>query len=123
MFEMILDDVAGILRGTFLQGDRIGLFIAFSAVLAAALMMRRSSQVVSMTIVALLLFVVGGFVRAVFFASTMQTTAVQGRLFNQFEASWLQFMNLQAGALLAYFLAFMVLVFFLYAIKSVLARG
>ena len=108
MFEMILNDVAGILRGTFLQGDRIGLLIAFGAVLAAALIMRRSSQVGSMTILALVLFVIGGFLRSVFFSNGQQPIDVQDRLVHQLEATWLQFMNLQAGAMLAYFIAFMV---------------
>lgn len=122
MLEMIIDDVVGTFRGTFLNGDMIALAIAFGSVVIAALVMRRGTQIGSMTLLALVLFVLGGYLRGVF--AVPADAALQGsRMVNQLERSWSQFMGLQASALLAYFIAFMLFIFILFALKSVVARG
>lgn len=124
MLETILNDVLSILRATFLGGDWVGLGIAFGAVLIAAIMMRRGSQIGSMTLLALALFAAGGYLRGVF-AGTAPTGAELsgGVLVAQLEASWASFMGLTAASLLAYFIAFMVLIFVIFGAKSVASRG
>lgn len=122
MLETIINDVSGIFRATFLTGDWIGLLIAFGSVLVASLVMQRGTQVGSMTLLALVLFAIGGFLRG-YFRGVPAEGATQGdRAVMQLEASWLHFMNLQAGTLLAYFIAFMFLILILYGMRSVLGR-
>ena len=119
MIETIVNDVSGILRATFLTNDWIALVIAFGSVLVGALLMQRSTQIGSMTILALVVFVLGGFLRGVFSGSG----AAASNAHSQLEASWLRFMDMQAGTLLAYFLAFMLLILVLYGVKAILSRG
>lgn len=125
MFDTIIGDVQAILQATFLRGDWISLALAFGSVLAAALMMRRGGQIGSMTLLALLIFAIGSFLRGILTtpAGEAGVSATGRRVANQLEASWGQLMNLQAGTLLAYFLAFMVLIFLIFGLKSVLNRG
>ena len=121
MLEMILNDVAGIVRGTFLNGDWISLAIAFGSVLIASFAMQRVSQIGAMTLLGLTLFVLGGFLRGVFQTAAPSTTGAN--VGAQVEASWTHFMGMQAGTLLAYFIAFMLLIMFVFGLKSVVSRG
>ncbi|MFC2951604.1 hypothetical protein ACFOOP_06670 [Marinicaulis aureus] len=126
MLETIINDVINIFEGVFLSGDLIALVIAFGSVLVAVMLMRRSTQIGSMTLLGLLLFVIGGFLRGVFRGPVPEDTAAvatTNRAVNQLEYSWLQFMDMQAGTLLAYFIAFMVLILIFFGVKSMLARG
>ena len=123
MLEMILNDVLAIIRATFLNGDMISLLIAFGSVLIASLVMRRGGQIGSMTLLALTLFAIGGYLRGVFAGPTPEGGVTGGRLVNQLEASWSVFMGLTAATLLAYFIAFMVLIFLIFGVRSVVARG
>ena len=124
MLEMILNDVLGIIRATFLNGDWISVLIAFGSVAIAALVMRRGAQIGSMTLLALTIFAIGGYLRGVFAATPTEQTGLvtAGRLASQLEASWGVFMNLTAATLLAYFIAFMVLIFVLFGVRSVFSR-
>lgn len=124
MLQSILNDVTGVLSATFLTGDWVALAIASVSVLAAALLMQRGGQITSMTMLALLLFALGGYGRNVLAGpATAEPGGAVSRLSKQLEASLSQFMTMQAGALLAYFLAFMVLILALFGLKSVLSRG
>jgi hypothetical protein len=123
MLEAILNDVVGVFRATFLGGDLIGLAIAAGAVLIAALVMQRGSQIGSMTLLALAIFALGGFIRGVMrgpIAEDGGSVAAQtgSRAAGQLDASWSQFAGMPAGVLLAYFIAFMILILVIYGIKS-----
>lgn len=122
MLQSIVNDVIGIFNATFLAGDWIALAIAFGSVLIAGLMMQRGGQIGSMTLLALILFAIGGYLRGAFRAASAEGAA-GNRFTSQLEASWAQFMSLQAGTLLAYFIAFMVLIMVLFGLKSALSRG
>lgn len=122
MFEVIASDVTGIFRETFLQGDWIALAIAFGSVFIVALMMRRGTQIGSMTLLALALFAVGCFLRGAFIGPE-GASVTGGALMAQLETNWAHFMMMQAGTLLAYFVTFMLCIFILFALKSVIARG
>ncbi len=125
MLETIINDVTRIFEGVFLDGDLIALVIAFGSVVVAAIIMRRPTQIGSMTLLGLVLFVVGGYLRGLFRGPAPEdtaATATANRAVNQIEYSWMQFMDMQAGTLLAYFIAFMVLIFVLFGLKSVLVR-
>jgi len=124
MLEMMANDVLSVMRGTFLNGDWISLLIAFGAVLVSALAMRRGTQIGSMTLLALTLFAVGGYLRGVFAGPTPEGGSVTGgRLVGQLEASWGVFMGLTAATLLAYFIAFMLLILVLFGARSIFGRG
>lgn len=122
MLEMIFNDVLNVSRSTFLNGDWIGMLIAFASVLVAAFVMRRGTQIGSMTLLALTLFALGGYLRGVFSAES-ESTLSGGRLAEQLEMSWLSFMGMTAANLLAYFLAFMVLILVLFGAKALFSRG
>jgi len=122
MIEMIMSDVSSIFRNTFLNGDWVSLAIAFGSVLVAALIMRRGTQIGSMTLLALVLFVIGCFFRGLL-AAPAEIGVTGGRALGQMEANWTQFMSMQAGTLLAYFVTFMLLIFALFAIKSAISRS
>lgn len=122
MLHSIMNDVVGVLNATFLTGDWIALAIASISVLAAALLMQRGGQIASMTLLALFLFALGGYGRSFLMAPGTAEGSSLSRLSGQFESSLSQFMNMQAGALLAYFLAFMVLIMLLFGLKSALSR-
>ena len=124
MLEMMANDVLSVMRGTFLNGDWISLLIAFGAVLVSALAMRRGTQIGSMTLLALTLFAVGGYLRGVFAGPTPEGGSVTGgRLVGQLEVSWGVFMGLTAATLLAYFIAFMLLILVLFGARSIFGRG
>ncbi|MHA7873709.1 MAG: hypothetical protein ACX939_15270, partial [Hyphococcus sp.] len=108
---------------TFLSGDMISIFIALGSVMVAALLMRRGGQIGSMTLLALVLFALGGYLRGVFAGPTTASGVTGGRLVNQLEASWSVFMGLTAATLLAYFIAFMVLIIVLFGVKNLIARS
>lgn len=122
MLQVILNDVVGVLNATFLTGDWVGLAIASVSVLAAALLMQRGGQIASMTLLALFLFALGGYVRGVLMAPAGTNDSSISMFSGQLEASLSQFMNMNAGGLLAYFLAFMVLILVLFSLKAVLSR-
>ena len=73
MIEMIINDVSGIFRTTFLNGDWVSLAIAFGSVLVASLVMQRLTQIGSMTLLALTLFVLGGYLRGVLRSAAPET--------------------------------------------------
>ncbi|MEE2691005.1 MAG: hypothetical protein VX640_05620 [Pseudomonadota bacterium] len=123
MLETIVNDVAGIIRHTFFSGDWVALLIAFGSVLLASLMMQRGTQIGSMTLLALVLFAIGGFLRGFFRGAPTEGATYGDRAVNQLQYSWNSFMGMQAGTLLAYFIAFMVLIFLIFGVRSVLSRG
>ena len=123
MLETIVNDVTGIIRHTFLSGDWIALLIAFGSVLVASLVMKRGTQIGSMTLLALVLFAVGGYLRGMFRGPGSEQVTYGDRAVNQLQYSWASFMDMQAGTLLAYFIAFMVLIFVIFGVRSVLSRG
>jgi hypothetical protein len=124
MLEAIFSDVMAIFRATFLSGDLIGLGIAAAAILVASLAMSRGTQVGSMTLLALTLFALGGFARGFLKSGSAEAPGgAVSRVSSQLEASWAQFANMQAGTLLAYFIAFMALILVIFGLKSALNRG
>ena len=123
MLETVINDVTGIFRTTFLGSDLIALIIAFGSVLVASLLMRRGTQIGSMTLLALVLFAIGGFLRGYFRGASTAQSPYGDRAVSQLEASWGSFMNLQAGTLLAYFIAFMFLIFLLFGVRSIFGRS
>jgi hypothetical protein len=106
-----------------MTGDWVALAIAAGSVVVASLIMQRGTQVASMTLLALTLFAVGGFVRGVVGGASGAESDPAGAAASQLDASLSQFSNMQAGSLLAYFLAFMALILVIFLVKSVLNRG
>lgn len=128
MVETILNDVISVFRATFLGGDMIGIVIAAGAIVIAAFLMQRGGQIGSMTLMALALFAFGGFLRGVMrgpVADDGGSVASQtgGRAISQMNASIAQFYELSAGNLLAYFIAFMLLILLVFGVKAALNRG
>ncbi|MBI1366273.1 MAG: hypothetical protein GC153_10020 [Alphaproteobacteria bacterium] len=120
--QAMINDVVEILRHTFLTGDWLALVIALGSVLVAALLMQRSGQIASMTVLALVLFAAGGFMRG-YFGPHPDAASEGARAVSQLKMGWADLMHMQAGDLVAYFLAFMVLILVLFGIKSALNRG
>ncbi|MEO0400278.1 MAG: hypothetical protein AAF224_12755 [Pseudomonadota bacterium] len=122
MAQSLLNDVIGVIQNVFLGGDLVSLLIAFGSVLVAGLAMQRAVQLVGMTAMALILFILASAGRAVFGGPAPEGSSVSGRAVGQFETGWVDLMGMQAGAILAYFLAFMVLILVLFVVKSIVAR-
>ncbi len=128
MLESILSDVIGIFRAIFLGGDIIALGIAAGSVAIAAFMMQRGTQIGSMTLMALVLFGFGGFIRGVMRGPVAEdggSVAAQtgSRAAGQFNSSLAQFADMQAGTLLAYFIAFMLLILLVFGVKAAVRSG
>lgn len=123
MLEMMINDVAAVFRGVFLSGDFIDLLIAFGSVLVASLLMSRGGQIGSMTLLALVLFALGGLLRGYFRAGAAANASQGDRAVAQIEAGWSQLMTMQAGTLIAYFAAFMLVILILYFARSVISGG
>jgi hypothetical protein len=128
MLDAILNDVIGILKATFMGGDLIAIAIAAGSVIIAAMVMQRGTQIGSMTLLALVLFAFGGFIRGVMrgpVAGDGGSVAAQtgSRAVGQLDSSWGHFSNMTAGMLLAYFIAFMVLILLVFGVKAALNRG
>ena len=126
MLESIASDVGNVIEVTFFSGDWIALLIAFGSVVVAALLMQRGTQIGSMTLLALVLFVIGGFLRRLFTGPVPENTTAEqtGSITaNLLESMWAGFMSMSAGMLLAYFIAFMILILVVFGVKSVLSRG
>lgn len=118
MLQMMASDVLGILQRVFLNGDWVSLAIAFGSVLAAAFVMRRAGQIGGMTLLALAVFALANIVRSVVAAPTPTPGATASATGGKLESTWIQFMNMQAGTLIAYFIAFMGMIFLIYSVKS-----
>lgn len=128
MLDAILHDVIAIFKATFLGGDLIAIAIGAGSIIIAALVMRRGTQIGSMTLLALALFAVGGFIRGVMrgpVATDGGSVAAQtgGRAVSQINSSLGQFYDMSAGRLLAYFIAFMVLILLIYGIKAAIGNN
>ncbi|MEZ5922278.1 MAG: hypothetical protein R3C60_13140 [Parvularculaceae bacterium] len=128
MLEAIMNDVVGVFKSTFLGGDLIGLAIAAGAIIVAAMIMQRGSQIGSMTLLSLVLFALGGFIRAVMRGPVAGdggsvATETGQRAIGQINTSWMHFADMQAGTLLAYFIAFMILILIIFAVKSAATGG
>jgi hypothetical protein len=109
-----------------LNGDWIALAIAFGSVLIASFAMRRGTQVGSMTLLALTMFAIGGYLRGVYRGPRPhgQGDGVSGgELVAQMEQSWSVFMNMSAGTLLSYFIAFMLMILIIFGMRTVFGRG
>jgi len=123
MLADLLNEMLSVLRATFLHGDWISLLIAFGSVVVAALVMRRGTQIGSMTLMALTLFAIGGYLRNLFAGPTPEGGSVTGgRMVSEFNNSLGLFMDMTAANLLAYFLAFMLLIFVLFGVRTVFSR-
>lgn len=123
MLESMINDIANVFRGVFLHGDLIDLLIAFGSVLVASLLMNRGGQIGSMTLLSLVLFAFGGLLRGYFRAGTTAGTTQGDRAVAQLEHGWTQLMTMQAGTLIAYFAAFMLVILILYFARSVISGG
>ncbi len=128
MLETILGDVLGVFRTIFLGGDVVGLAIALVAIGVGAFMMQRGTQIGSMTLLALTIFGAGGFIRGVFrgpaVADGQSAIARTGnRAVGQFDASMGELYGMEAGTLLAWFIAFMALIFLTFGIKAAMSAG
>ncbi|MBT8471358.1 MAG: hypothetical protein HKN14_04915 [Marinicaulis sp.] len=121
MLETIINDVVNVMQGTFMTGDWTALAVAIGSVLIAVAMMQRGAQIGSMTLLALVIFVIGCIGRGMYLAS-QATDGAAPSLAARLESSYLEFANLQAGTILAYFIAFMSVLLVLFAAKSLVAR-
>ncbi|MEL6360365.1 MAG: hypothetical protein AAFR21_04720 [Pseudomonadota bacterium] len=124
MLEAILSDVISVFRSTFMSGDLISIAIALVSVLVAVFVMQRTGQIASMTLLALVVFVLIGFGRSLLSPppAEMADRVTGGRAAAKIESGWFEFANMSAGTLLAYFIAFMLLIFVLFGLKSVIRR-
>lgn len=119
MLESIFSDVWSVLRATFFSGDIGAPIIAAISILIAAFMMRRGTQIGTMTLLALSLFALGGYLRGV---AATAGDVTGGLLVGQLENSWGIFMGMTAATLLAYFIAFMVLILIVYGARALFSR-
>lgn len=124
MLETMIDAIAGALRATFLAGDRISLVIALAAILVAVSAMKRTTQIGSVTLFALLLYVVGKYVYGVFVKAP---AAVDGdvvvltpgsRAATLVSQGWSDLASMSAITALAYFFAFMMVIWIIFALRS-----
>lgn len=116
-----MNDTIAIVQSTFMSGDLTALGVAVVSVLIAVGVMQRGTQIGSITILALLIFAVGCIARG-FYLASQATAGTAPDIVGRLEASYLEFANLQAGTLLAYFLGFMAILLVLFALKSLVTR-
>lgn len=95
---------------------------AFGSVALGALFMQRVGQLIGITALALTLFVAGSAARTLLAGQSAAETSLSGRAVQQVETGVGSLLNMQTGALLAYFLAFMLIILVLYILKSIVAR-
>lgn len=116
----IFNDVISTLQATFLRGDLASLLIAFGAVLIAAFLMRRSGQIASMTLLALGIFALAGLFRGAFSGPMAGTGPADwlARLTGEVREGWSALMDMRAGALIALFIAFMIVIFSVFLVRS-----
>ena len=106
----------------------LSLLINFSAVVQACIsivQLKKGKYLNKATnrLLALVLFAVGGYLRGMFRGPTAEQATYGDKAVSQLQHSWASFMDMQAGTLLAYFIAFMVLILVFFGVKSMLARG
>lgn len=121
--QEVVNEVFGVLRGTFFSGDLIAILIAFGSVLVAALLMQRGSQIGSMTLLALVLFAIGGFLRGFFAGPDPAEGAEGGRAISLANSRVDVFLDMSAGTLLGYFVAFMILILVFYYVRQMVKLG
>lgn len=120
MRDGIFNDVISAIQSTFLRGDVVSLVIAFSAVLIAAFLMRRSGQIASMTLFGLGIFAVASLFRGAFSGPMAGTGPADwvNRLVGEVRQGWEHLMDMRAGALIALFIAFMIIIFSVFLVRS-----
>ena len=120
MRDGFFNDILSTLQTIFLKGDPASLLIAFGAVLIAAFLMRRSGQIASMTLFALGLFAIAGLFRGAFSGSLSGTGPGEWaqRFVGEVRQGWDHLMDMRAGALIALFIAFMIVIFSVFLVRS-----
>lgn len=120
MRDGIFNDVISTLQTTFLRGDIASLVIAFGAVLVAAFLMRRSGQIASMTLLGLGIFAIASLFRGAFSGPLTGAGSADwiNRLVGEIRQGWDHLMNMRAGALIALFIAFMIVIFLVFLLRS-----
>lgn len=121
MLQTLMEDTINIAQNTFMTGDLTALGVAIISVLIAAGIMQRGTQIGSATLLALLIFAAGCIGRG-FYLASQATNGASTDIVGRLESSYLEFANLQAGTLLAFFLAFMAVLLVLFLLKSLVTR-
>lgn len=125
MLETLIDAVVGALRATFLTADRVTLVIALAAILVAVSAMKRSTQIGSVTLLALLLYVVGKYAYGVIARAPADGDAVAltagSRARMLVSQGWADLNAMSAITALAYFLAFMLVIWIVFALRSMVS--
>lgn len=118
--QELLGEISGAIRAIFFSGNHLSLVIALGAVLIAAFAMRRSSQIGAMTLFALALFALGTFFVGLVGGAPKGTTLAQwgGRFVSELNSGVARLMDMRAGALIAVFGAFMIVLFVVFLVRS-----
>lgn len=117
MIEAFFNDIESAFRSSFFSNDWRTIAIALAAAAVAGLIMSRRGQMASVTLLALFLFAAGGFLRNLL-APRGEGVSLFDRAGTLVEAGVMQILDMQAGLLIGYFIAFSVVVLAVFGLKS-----
>jgi len=116
MIQGILSDIVEIVTTVFMSGDMISTALAFAVAIGAAFTMNKFGQIWGVSLAALVIFGLLGLALAIVRGGG--DIPVTSRL----ESGWNQFMNMTAGGLLGYFIAFVIVIGASFAIRAAIKR-
>jgi hypothetical protein len=122
MLEAIFNDFVYAFRSTFFSSDWRTIAIALGAALLASFVMSRRGQIGSVTLLALLLFAIGGILRGIFMPLA-EKVSLGDRTMSLVKSGVAHLMDMQAGLLIAYFLAFMAVILVMFGLRSAAGAG
>ena len=122
MLADIFNDIVHAFRSSFFSSDWRTVAVAFGAAVLCSFLMSRRGQIGSVTLLALLLFALGGIARGLFMGRP------QGVGFGEQAVALLKdgvarLMDMQAGLLIAYFIAFMAVILVAFGLRSAAGGG
>jgi len=122
VIEAFFNDIESAFRSSFFSNDWRTIAIALAAAAVAGLIMSRRGQMASVTLLALFLFAAGGFLRNLL-APRGEGVSLFDRAGTLVEAGVMQILDMQAGLLIGYFIAFAVVVLAVFGLKSAAGGG
>ena len=122
MIEAIFNDVVHAFRASFLSSDWRTIAIALGAAVIASFLMNRRGQIGSVTLLGLLLFAAGGILRGLF-TPRGEGVSFGERAIALVQGGMAQLLEMQAGLLIAYFIAFMVVILAMFGLRSAAGGG
>lgn len=118
--DFLIGDVRAAAESMFLSGNWIYLGMVIAAVLVGAASMRNLGQIICTSVLAMLVLAI---IWIVYRGATSEAPTAPGTYMSQLESGWANLGAMTGSSLVAYLIAFAVVILVLFLARSLLSRG